>query len=170
MDALQLFFYVSIAVFVIGTIYKAIKLARMPLHLRWDLYPIPHEKGKGHYGGSYFEEVEWWTKPAEVAISSEVKEMGKEILFIQSMFHNNRPLWYFSFPFHFGLYLSIGFVLLVYLGAILGLFGIVTASTGPWYNVLIYYATLILGISGAVLGAFGTFGNVAATLWVGSNN
>ena len=33
-----------------------------------------------------------------------------------------------------------------------------TASTGPWYNVLIYYATLILGISGAVLGAFGTFG------------
>ena len=110
MGGLQLFFYASILAFVIGTVYKLIKLSRMPLHLRWDLYPIPHEKGKGDYGGSYYEEVEWWTKPASVSISSEVKEMAKEILFIQSMYHNNRPLWLFSFPFHFGLYLSIVFV------------------------------------------------------------
>ena len=158
MDALQIFFYVSIAVFIIGTAYKAIKLARMPLHLRWDLYPIPHEKGKGEYGGSYFEELNWWTKPAEVAISSEVKEMAKEILYIQSMYHNNRPLWIFSFPFHFGLYLSIGFVVLVYLGAILGQFDVGIATTGAWYSIAIYYGTQVLGVCGAVLGAFGATG------------
>ena len=103
----------------------------MPVHLRWDLYPIPHEKGKHHYGGSYFEEIDWWTKPAEVSVTNELKEMSKEIIFIQSMYHNNRPLWMFSFPFHFGLYLSIVFVLMVFLSGFLGIFGMeVSGTTG----------------------------------------
>lgn len=159
MGGLQLLFYTSLIVFVVGTAYKAIKIARMPLHLRWDLYPIPHEKGKGDYGGSYFEEVEWWTKPAQVSISSEVKEMSKEILFIQSMFFNNRPLWIFSFPFHFGLYLSIGFVVLVWLGAILQVADVVTiGASAPIVGQIIYYLTIVLGVAGAVLGAFGAIG------------
>ena len=159
MGGLQVFFYISIVVFVIGVIYKAIRLSNMPLHLRWDLYPIPHEAGKGHYGGSYFEEVNWWTKPAKVAISSELLEMGKEIIFIQSMYHNNRPLWIFSFPFHFGLYLSIGFVLLVYLGAILGLAGVSIVSTETSFvGTAVYYLTVICGVAGAGLGCLGSVG------------
>lgn len=158
MGGLQVFFYVALVVFVVGTAYKAIKLSRMPLHLRWDLYPIPHEKGKGEYGGSYFEEVDWWTKPAEVSISSEVREMGKEILFIQSMYHNNKPLWLFSFPFHFGLYLSIVFVVLVWLGAILTQFDFAVAKDATLWGQLIYWGTLVFGLAGAVLGAFGAIG------------
>ena len=81
MGGLQVLFYISTLVFVVGVVYKGVKMARMPLHLRWDLYPIPHEGGgKGKYGGSYYEEVEWWTKPANIAISNEMKEAAKEIL------------------------------------------------------------------------------------------
>lgn len=159
MSGLQVLFYVSIVVFLAGVAYKAIKLARMPLHLRWDLYPIPHEKGKGHYGGSYFEETDWWTRPAKVAISSELKEVAKEILFIQSMYHNNRPLWMFSFPFHFGLYLSVLFVLLVYAGAALGLLGIDVASASPsQLGRVLHAVTIPLGLAGAALGGLGALG------------
>jgi nitrate reductase gamma subunit len=159
MNALQIFFYVSLFVFLAGTLLKLIKLSRMPLHLRWDLYPIPHEKGKGDYGGSYYEEIDWWTKPANVSISGELKETLKEIVFIQSMYHNNRPLWLFSFPFHFGLYLSVAFVLLVYLGALLSLFGV---TVGPDAQALLpgllQTATVVFGVAGAILGLFGAFG------------
>ncbi|MCK4775801.1 MAG: respiratory nitrate reductase subunit gamma [Candidatus Krumholzibacteria bacterium] len=159
MSWLQLLMYFAYAVFFIGTAYRAWTMAKMPLHLRWDLYPIPHEKGRGHYGGSYFEEIDWWTKPAEVSVTAELKEMSREILFIQSMYHNNRPLWIFSFPFHFGMYLSIVFVLLVFFSAFLGLFGVtVSAESTSFYAKAIHYVTFPFGIIGAVLGAFGALG------------
>ena len=44
----------------------------MPMHVRWELYPVAHEKGRASYGGSYFEEVDWWTKPREVDKLGEV--------------------------------------------------------------------------------------------------
>lgn len=159
MSELQILMYIAYAVFFFGIIYTVVKMAKMPVHLRWDLYPIPHEKGREHYGGSYFEEVDWWTKPAEVSLSSELKEMSKEIIFIQSMYHNNRPLWIFSFPFHFGLYLSIVFVLLVFLGAFLGLFGLpVTADSTNTFARAIHYITMPFGILGSLLGALGALG------------
>ena len=159
MTGLQLFFYVSLLVFVVGTAYKAVKIARMPLHLRWDLYPIPHEKGKGAYGGSYFEEPEWWTKPARVSILSDVREMSREVLFIQSLYHHNRKLWWFSFPFHFGLYLSIGFVVLMFAGAIVELAGVpVDGFTGSVPARLLHYLTVPVGLAGAALGLLGAIG------------
>jgi nitrate reductase gamma subunit len=159
MGGLQILFYIAMLIFIVGTAYKAIKIARMPLHLRWDLYPIPHEPGKGHYGGSYYEEINWWTKPAKVSISSEIKEMAKEILFIQSMYHNNRPLWLFSFPFHFGLYLMVVFVLLVYLGAFLQVMGMDVSSAGThWLGSLVYTLTIPFGLIGSIIGLYGVLG------------
>jgi nitrate reductase gamma subunit len=159
MSALQYFIYLSVIVMVVGILIKAIKIAKMPMHLRWDLYPIPHEKGKNKYGGSYFEEVDWWTKPANFSMASEIKEMSKEILFIQSLYHHNRPLWIFSFPFHFGLYLLIGFVAFLLLGAILNLSGVaVTAEATGFIPIAVYALTIICGVAGAILGAFGAFG------------
>jgi len=128
------------------------------MHLRWDLYPIPHEKGKSEYGGSYFEELDWWKKPAEVSVSNELKEMGKEIFFIQSMYHNNRPLWIFSFPFHFGLYLLVLLVLLVFLGAILDLAGMPVASDGNIISRTLFFITMPIGVAGSVLAAIGALG------------
>jgi nitrate reductase gamma subunit len=159
MSGLQLLMYVAYAAFFVGIAYRAYRMASMPLHLRWDLYPIPHEKGKAEYGGSYYEEVDWWTKPAKVSLSNELKEMSKEIVFIQSMYHNNRPLWMFSFPFHFGLYLSIVFVLLVFFGGLLTLLGVtVSAESTNIVGKAVHYITMPFGIVGAVLGAFGVLG------------
>ena len=55
---LQIFSYISLFILIAGVAARAIKYASMPMHLRWELYPVPHE-GKD---GSYFEELEWWKK------------------------------------------------------------------------------------------------------------
>jgi nitrate reductase gamma subunit len=159
MTWLQVLMYAAVAIFVIGTAYKAITISRMPLHLRWDLYPIPSEKGREEYGGSYFEEVNWWTKPKNVSFIGEVKEMLKEMLFIQSMYQNNRSLWFSSFPFHFGLYLSFVFVLLIILGAVIQLAGgTVAADAGGGFARFIYVITIVFGVAGAILAAAGALG------------
>jgi nitrate reductase gamma subunit len=151
MGALQYFIYLSVVVMALGIMLKAIKIARMPIHLRWDLYPIPHEKGKGEYGGSYYEEINWWTKPANFSLFSELKEMAREIFLIQTLFHHNRPLWYFSFPFHLGLYLLIGFVFLLIIGAVWTLAGAAIPS-------LLATATIYLGAAGSAIGLLGALG------------
>ncbi len=158
MFALQLVMYISLVVFFVGTVYKLIQIARMPLHIRWDLYPIPHEKGRGSYGGSYFEEVDWWTKPNNTSTVGELKAMGKEIFFIQSMYEHNRSLWVFSFPFHIGLYFSVGFVLMAFLGGALELGGLAVAPTGNVAGALVYYITIICALAGAALGTLGAIG------------
>lgn len=39
------------------------RIARLPLNVRWEVYPVPHEaKEKRGYGGSYMEEVDWATR------------------------------------------------------------------------------------------------------------
>ncbi len=159
MGGLQLFFYISSLVFVLGVASRTIRIARMPLHLRWDLYPIPHERGKEHYGGSYYEEVEWWTKPQNTTLLGELKEMAREIFFIHSLYRNNRPLWIFSFPFHAGLYLSVLFVLLIFTGALFGIAGVVvSAQSVSVAGLTVYYLTLFTGLPGALLAGFGALG------------
>jgi nitrate reductase gamma subunit len=159
MGLLQVISYLAIFLFIAVVGAKMIKIVRMPLHLRWDLYPIPHEKGRGAYGGSYFEDVDWWTKPKDYSLVSEVKEMAKEIILIQSVFHNNRPLWFFSFPFHFGMYCLIGFMLLLLLGAIFQLAGLaVSGDSGNALAVIVYHLTIIVGMVGWILSLIGAFG------------
>ncbi len=55
-STLILLSYLLLAIFVVFFVLKSVKMARMPIHLRWELSPVPHEKGKGHYGGSYLED------------------------------------------------------------------------------------------------------------------
>jgi nitrate reductase gamma subunit len=123
MGAVQIVAYASILIFIVACVARAIKYARAPLHLRWELYPVAHEKGRAHYGGSIFEEPDWWTKPRQIDRVNELKEMFQEIVFLKGVYHNNRKLWLFSFPFHFGLYLLIGWILLLGLGAVFNLGG-----------------------------------------------
>ena len=82
--------------------------ARHPTHLRWELYPVPHEaRERARYGGSYFETPEWWSVPRERNTLGEVLFMAREILFLHALFVSHRRLWYRSFPFHIGLYLVV---------------------------------------------------------------
>ena len=147
------------AVFLVVFLYRAIRIARLPVHLRWELAPVPHEKSKSHYGGSYLEEFEWWTKPREKSLAKELTYMFQEIVFLKSVWEHNRRLWKFSFPFHFGMYLLIAGVPLLLLGVILELF---TVPISDWAGLLT--AVSILAGAGFVLGGVGAVGLLVSRL------
>ena len=105
MGILPYWAYLALAGFVLGCLFKAYRYATMPLHVRWELYPVAHEKGKVSYGGSYFEELDWWTKPREVSKLGEVKTIAEEVLTLKAVREHNPKLWLPSLLFHFGLYL-----------------------------------------------------------------
>ncbi|MDA8219262.1 MAG: respiratory nitrate reductase subunit gamma [Dehalococcoidales bacterium] len=155
MWALQLLTYLAVLVLLGGIAAKIVKYAKAPMHLRWELYPIPHEQGKEGYGGSYMEEPDWWTKPRESDMVAEVRAMLEEMLLIKALWHNNRAQWYASFPFHGGLYLLIGFVVLLLIGAVLEVAGLTVAASGNVILVLLHYLTIVVGVVGLASSIFG---------------
>ena len=154
-STLILLSYLLLAIFAIFFVLKSVKMARMPIHVRWELAPVPHEKGKGHYGGSYLETAEWWTKPREKDHVAEGVYMFKEILFLKALFEHKRSLWYFSFPFHFGMYLLIGADALLVLGGL----GVTLGWISPEMWILGRGLPLLagLGYGLGILGAVGLF-------------
>lgn len=158
MSGLQIASYLAILCFVVFVAAKMIRIARMPVHLRWDLYPIPHEKGKSRYGGSYFEDIDWWTKPRNFSLISEIMEMAKEIIFLQSVFHHNRALWIFSFPFHIGMYGLVGMAGLAFLGAVINLAGDTVSVSAGGLGFFVYLLTIVLGAIGWLFSAYGAIG------------
>jgi nitrate reductase gamma subunit len=150
--------YLALAAFIIGVIYKGLQIKRMPVHLRWELAPVPHEKGKASYGGSYFEEYEWWTKPREVSKLNEMWYMFQEIILLKGVWEHKRSLWYFSFPFHFGgLYLMGGAIALWLLIAIMSLTAI---SSAPVEGLATFFAGLAY-----LLGGVGVVGLLARRIF-----
>lgn len=158
MQALQIFTYAAVAVSVIAMVAKVIRYARAPEHMRWELYPVPHEKGRAEYGGSYFEELDWWTKPRETDMANEMKEMAGEILLLKGVYHHNRGVWFASFPFHGGLYLSIGWLFLLLAGGILQAAGMEVASGAGPIGALICTLTMVFGYPGLFLTGAGALG------------
>jgi len=158
MTIVQLVSYISFAVAVLAMIAKALRYIRAPEHFRWELYPVPHEKGRAGYGGSYLEELDWWSKPRENDMFREIKEMMQEIVLLKGVFHHNKKVWRSSFPFHFGLYLSIGWLLLLLLGSILNSVGIPVGPETAIFGRIVHYVTIPIGYAGLVLTGLGAFG------------
>src|SRR5262249_2277649 len=78
-------------IFLAGTIVRAVGYARQPIHLRWEIYPVP----RGHGG--------------------QLKIMIPEVFFLKGLWEFNRSLWCVSYPFHLGLYLTASAVVLAIL-------------------------------------------------------
>jgi hypothetical protein len=75
--------YLGIVFFLIAVAARFVFWSKMPMHLRWELYPVAHEGGgRAAYGGSYLEESDWWKKKREVSLLGELKVMVPEILFL----------------------------------------------------------------------------------------
>ncbi len=146
----------ALLVFVLGSVARAIRYARYPIHLRWELYPVPHEDPvRVKHGGSYFEEGNWWTKPPRFNLLGEVRFMVPEMLFLKGLWEFNRAMWLRSFPFHFGLYLLIATIGLVGVTAVLDLIGpgVVAGALGlglHWLYTVTGFAGVVLAICGAV--------------------
>ncbi len=116
----------GVLAFAVGTAARAVQYARQPMHLRWELYPVPHERAdRAAHGGSYFEQSEWWRQPRQRNLRGELAAMLPEMLRLKALREFNRGLWYRSFPFHLGLYLlaAAAVALLALAGATLGLGG-----------------------------------------------
>ena len=145
--------WLLLAVFVVAFIVRTLRIARLPVHLRWELAPVPHEKGRSHYGGSYLEEPEWWTKPRQKDMLSEASFMFKEIVFLKSVWEHNRRLWWFSFPFHMGMYVLIAAGALLLVGGLLEVAGVEVAGLGDWRSGI----ALLAGL-GFALGGVGALG------------
>jgi len=120
MSPIAVFAWIALAVFVVGCAVRAVRFAGAPLHLRWELYPVPHEAGKADYGGSYFEEVDWWTKERPHDNVGMVKYMLAEIFLQKGVHEHNKPLWWSTFVMHTGFYVLTAAVALVLLGGIAG--------------------------------------------------
>ncbi len=99
---------VALVVFLAGNAARVAKTLRMPAHLRWELYPIPKgPRERQRYGGSYFEDSDWWTKPRDTSHKSEAAFVLKEVFLLRSVWENFRALWLWSWLLHWGLYLYL---------------------------------------------------------------
>ncbi len=147
--------YASVAVFLAAVLYKAVTFSRMPIHLRWELYPVAHEKGRVEYGGSYLEEPDWWTKPRHQSIVGQLKVMIPEILFLAAVWEHNPKQWFRSFPFHIGLYLAAGLVGLLLLGGLATAAGFTVAPDAGLLAAALYHLTYLVGYAALGLGLIG---------------
>lgn len=158
MLAIQYITLIAVAVAIVAMIIKALRYATAPESMRWELYPVPHEKGRADYGGSYLEELDWWTKPRHSDTLNELKEMFSEIVLLQGVRHHNKRVWRSSFPFHFGLYLTIGWLVLLLAGGILQRAGIPVGPETGGISAVIHWLTIPVGYLGLGLTALGALG------------
>jgi nitrate reductase gamma subunit len=82
--------------------------------------------------------------------------MVPEIFFIKALHEDNKPLWYWSFPFHMGLYLCIGGLAFLAIGAVLQILGMVPENSA--LASLFQSLTIVLAVPGYVLGTIGVLG------------
>lgn len=140
----------SIVVFILILAYRIIRIASLPVHLRWELAPIPHERDRSKYGGSYLEVYEWWQKPRKKSLTAVIKYMAVEILLLRAIWKHNRALWPLSLTFHAGIYLVILAILLSIIHALV--------SIGGATSELLLDIAWIIAITGYVLGGLGVVG------------
>ena len=149
----HIFAFGVIGIFLIVVTYRTLAIVRLPVHLRWELAPIPHEKGKGRYGGSYLEEYEWWKKPRRRSRIAPIIYMAKEIFLLRGVWGHNRALWPLTFAFHTGIYLIVGMLLLSVINAVF------IIAEVPLYvlNVSLGIAS-VFALGGYLLGSLGAIG------------
>jgi nitrate reductase gamma subunit len=163
--SLQIFSYLCFLIFLAAVVSKIRKQLKMPVHFRWELYPVHHEPGeKAAYGGSYMEEVNWWEKKRRKSLVNEIRYMVPEILFLRGLREENRTLWNVSFPFHFGLYLLFGTLFLLVVGALVLVFGGKVEPGAGGFPSLLYYLTILTGFFGLILGTWGAIGLIRRRL------
>ena len=115
MNPFSVILWVALFIFLCGAAIRVVRYAKMPPHLRWELYPAGSTKGSNE--GSYLEQQEWWNKPRRRSRVAELRFMAKEMFLFHRCYANNRGIWRFTLPFHWGLYLLTGWLLVQFVGS-----------------------------------------------------
>lgn len=140
------FIFIAMLLFLILSARIFAKYSKLSVHSRFDLYPVPKEgNGRGDYGGSYFEEDDWWTKERKINRLAEDIDIGKEMFFIRKMFINQRGAWIWSFLFHGGIYFMLLWSILLIPAAF------VTAPGFLAFTTVVGYIGFICATIGAVV-------------------
>ena len=137
---------------------KVVGWLRLPPHIRWDLYPVIHEKNY-RYGGSYYEQQEWWTKPRPKNRLRSLWYSLKDNFYMGKYYKKNPLYWLFLLPWHLGFILIITFHILCFFAAVTMLAGLnIGAASGQLAGVVFYYLLLVTGGVAFVTGTFGSIG------------
>lgn len=154
--------YSVLLFFALASAVKMRKYSNVPLGVRWELYPVPAEAQREH-GGSFLEETNWWARPPSTSKAAELRELLVEMLFIKRLYNSKRSVWYSSFLFHGGVYLILGWLVLVLVGGATQLF-FFPVSTAVWsvypaaFSQAIFYLTAVFGYAGVTAAALGSVG------------
>ena len=129
----------------------------MPMHLRWELYPIAHDR-QYKYGGSYLEEPEWWTKPHHKFTLRSLALKLRDYLVFPGYFRRDKVYWFGLCMWHFGFYFIIIFHMLCFFGALFKVTTGLNISVGSLAESgkILYYLTLVFGIGSFILGTAGS--------------
>ena len=149
----HIFIFSALFVFLVLMAYRILSIVRLPVHLRWELAPIPYEKEKYSYGGSYLEEFEWWRKKRSKSLLRVIIYMAGEIFLLKGIWKNNRGLWPFSFALHTGIYLVIVSIVFHVINAIFIITGVPSAVLDVFKGI-----AAVVGIIGYILGSLGAVG------------
>jgi len=137
---------------------KIVKYVNLPTHLRWELYPVIHEE-KYRYGGSYFENLDWWEKIRTKSRIRGISYLLKEYFILSDYLKHDASYWLALYPWHMGFILIITFHILCFFGALAMVLGITISAGSPDISGRIfYYAILLTGVVSFIAGAFGSIG------------
>jgi len=151
--------YAFIALIIAVFVARLARYARMPVHLRWELYPLAGDKNRP-LGGSYLEDREWWSSPREEkSFLREMKFMAEEVLWFKEYRKLNPSYWYYVFPFHIGAFAFLALIAVLFIGALAHIGGVEVSSSSPaiWGRFL-YFLT---PVTGGIALIFGTLGGLA---------
>lgn len=151
---LQTLIYCAAIVFIVGMIVRILRIAKSPLHLRWELYPVPHVKQKSQYGGSELEDLPWKAEVKKKDILNEVKSTAEEILLLKAVKQANMPLWKATYLFHLGLYAFFANKIIIILSVLINIiFGVDSTNT---ILSIIAYPVFWIAVLGSMCGIAGS--------------
>lgn len=143
---------------------KLVKIAKMPVHLRWELYPVIHEKERT-YGGSYYEDLDWWKRHRQKGRMRGILFLLKENFCLGEYFHRKRGYWLVLLPWHISFILIIIFHMFCFLGALATGLGLpVSAESSGIWGRAIYYPIILTGVTSFITGSFGSVGMIIKRL------
>ncbi len=150
--------YIAYVFIVVVYSVKIVAWLRMPPHIRWDLYPVIHEEHY-RYGGSYYEQPEWWTKPRPRNTWRSLLYSLKDNFYMGEYYERNRLYWLFLLPWHLGFIFIITFHVLCFFAAAAMVAGLdIAAGSAQLAGKGFYYLLLITGGIAFVTGTFGSMG------------
>ena len=136
---------------------RIVRYLSLPVHLRWELYPIIHEESRGQ--GSCFEEMEWWMKARQRSHIRGVIFLLKEYLHLGEYFKRHFSYWIVLYPWHVGFILIILFHILCFLCGVCMAGGLDVSGESPDIpGRILYYVVVVVGAVSFISGSIGSIG------------